>query len=89
MWTYIVKAALALLGLFTGRKDPTAVDLAASNATAQANLKQVEQASAIQDKASGARADASGTVVRVITNTPAAADVNGALAKQFPDDFRD
>lgn len=78
--------------------DPTPIELAASNATAQTELVQQEAANAVITSAAVARADASDRVVRTIADTPAAADpgtdrppsaVKLALKKQFPDDFRD
>ena len=46
------------LGSLFGKKDPTAVDLATSNARAQEQLKQEQAGNAILDKALRARSDA-------------------------------
>jgi hypothetical protein len=87
-----------VLGSLFGKKDPTPVELAASNATAQTELVEQETASAIVEKASIARANADARVVRVVSGgsgsgeTPGAdrsASVNAELRKQFPGDFRD
>lgn len=78
-----------LLGGLFGKKDPSPVELATKAATASTELAQESARVAIDESASGARADAQSNVVRIVTNTPAAADANAKLREQFPDDFRD
>lgn len=72
--------------------DPSAVDLAASNATAQTELAQETARAQIVETAATARTAAAAGIVQVVTETgqpdnPSA--VAAALAKRFPDDFRD
>ena len=68
MWASILSFVAGLAGkllasLFTP-KDPTPVDLAASNATAQTNLAQQEASNAIISDAARTRTDADAGVLR-------------------------
>ena len=92
MGSFIGSIITWLLGLIFGRKDPAIQDIAASDATAQAELTQQEAANAIITKAGAARADAADRVVRILAGQkPGATDAsaNAALAAKFPDDFAD
>ena len=82
-----------VLSRFFGKAGgPTATEVAASNATAQAELNQQEAANAIISKGAATAADANARVVRDITEhkgDSTDAGANAALKRDFPDDFRD
>ena len=80
-----------VLGLFFGKKDgPKIEEIAASNATAQAELTQEHAANVVITQASAARASADAGIVRAESAAPDQSDasVNAALKQQFPGDFR-
>jgi hypothetical protein len=89
MWTAILGFVTWALGFITRKKDASAVDLAATAATATAQLQEVNAANVIEQKATIARTDATDSVVRVVTSTPAGPAVVTELAREHPDDFRD
>jgi len=88
LFSALFDALLGMLGL--RRASPKIEDIAASNATAEAELVQERAAHAIVTTAAVARADASAGVLRTVTegsaNPGAVAD---ALKRKFPEDFRD
>ena len=71
MWSMILTAAMGLLktvlGAVFGKKDPSAVDLAASNATAQAGLAQEKSANEVLTTAAAAGRDADARILRYDT----------------------
>lgn len=78
-----------VLGLFFGKKSGPAIqDIAASNATAQAELAQQEASNAIDTKANASRIAGDAAIVRILAK-PGAVDpgANAAIAKEFPDAF--
>ena len=78
-----------LLGSLFGPKDPTPVQLAASNATAQTELAGQESANATEIKAADTRAAADAAVVSIVTEPGQSdADTAAALKQQFPDAYR-
>jgi hypothetical protein len=77
----------AILGVFGLRRaSPKIEEIAASNATAQAELAQERAANELHTTAAAARSDADSRVVRIITESPDS--VNAELKRRFPDDFR-
>ena len=87
LFSALFDALLGMLGL--RRASPKIEDIAASNATAEAELVQERVAHAIVTTAAVARADASDSVVRTFTEASSNPGVVAdALAKRFPDDFR-
>lgn len=79
-----------LLGSLFGKKDPTPVELATAATRAQDVAAQEGAANEVLDKASRDRNDAGADIMR-IESEPHADDAatRDAIAKQFPDDFRD
>jgi hypothetical protein len=77
-----------VLGLFKP-KDTTAVELAASNATAQTELAGQESVNATEIKAASTRAAADAAVVSIVTK-PSATDAttSASIKEQFPDAYR-
>ncbi len=81
----------AILGVFGLRRaSPKIEEIAASNATAQAELAQERAANELHTTAATARSDATDSIVRIITETPDRTDagINAELKRRFPDDFR-
>ena len=82
-----------VLSRFFGKaREPSATQVASSNATAQAELTQTEVANAIISKGAATAADANARVMRTLAEhkgDPTDAGTNTALKQQFPDDFRD
>ena len=78
-----------VLGLFV-KKSPKIEEVAASNATNQAELTQEEASNAIISKGAVAGADADARIVRDLTK-PSTTDAgtNVQLKRDFPSDFRD
>lgn len=89
MLGWLFKLLGGLLGsLFKG--GPAIEDIAASAATARAELAQERAANEVLTQAAGARADAADRVVRIVADAPDRSDpaINAELKRQFPDDFR-
>lgn len=78
-----------LLGLLFGPRQPSAVDLSASNATAQTELSQEESTNANLAQSAAARAAADAAVLHIVTK-PGATDttISADLKQQFPDAYR-
>ena len=90
----IISALLSwLLSRFFGKAGaPKDAEVAASNATSQAELTQEEAANAIISKGAATAADANARVVRDLAEhkgDSTDAGTNAALKRDFPADFRD
>lgn len=89
MWSFAATFVTWLLGLIRGSKQATTEQMAASNATAQTELTQEENADANLAQASAARSAADAASLSIVTKPGATnADTIAALKAKFPDAYR-
>ena len=88
--SFVAGLAGKILASLFGHKDPTPVELAASNATAQTELAGQEIADASIQKADATRIAADADLVHVVADAKPGqsdADTAAAIKRQFPDAY--
>jgi hypothetical protein len=81
------KLLALLFGWFANRGRANITEIADSHARAQEHLAQERAANEVQAKSAAARSAADTRIVRTISENPT--DTADAIARKFPDNFRD